>query len=45
VPTVDFLDDPPSPASAPTAEEAPAATEDGSGDESLAIGSLRPEPG
>ena len=45
VPTVDFLDDPPSPASTSTAAEAPAATEDASGDGSLAIGSLRQEPG
>ena len=43
VPTVDFLDDPPTPAPAaePKDEDAPAASEEPPGTGSLAIGSLR----
>jgi putative iron-dependent peroxidase len=45
VPTVDFVDDPPTPASAavPTAEDVPAEADDVPRDGSLAIGSLKEE--
>jgi putative iron-dependent peroxidase len=41
VPSLDFLDDPPSPAPAPVSEDVSVEAEDVSGDGSLAIGSLR----